>query len=102
MTANQQYRQYKKEGGQLSFREWIDREKKKEFLHLDGQGAVPVNKPLNDSIQQVLYNIHKSNGYQDSLTNEYILGIHKTVWIGLGVVVVVGGGLLIYKNISKK
>lgn len=101
MTANQLYRQYKKGGGTLSFAEFMSREKTKKFVNFDGQATVPENKPLSDSINQVLDKIHQQSGLKTGIENKYILGIHRGIWIG---VAVLGTGLIvwsIYKH-SKK
>lgn len=101
MTANQLYKAYKKDGGTLSFAEFMSREKTKKFVNFDGESTVPENKPLSDSINQVLSKIHQQSGLKTDIENKYIFGIHRGVWIGAGIV---GAGLIawsIYKH-SKK
>jgi hypothetical protein len=96
-TANQQWKQYKKEGGQLGFSEWIDREKRKNFMNATGE--LPDNKPLNDSIQGTLDKMHRQEGFQDDLTSQYIFGIKKNYLIGAGLFLLVGGvALIVYKK----
>lgn len=102
MTANQKYRDYKKNGGTLVFKEWIDRERKKNFLNLDGTADVPLNKPLTDSINAAIKDLHQDGGLQTDLENKYIFGINRNVLIVAGVVILVGTGFLIYKKMSKK
>lgn len=101
MTANQQYKKYRKEGGTLSFAEYMTRERAKGFLNMDGQYMPPVNKPLNDSIQDTLMKMRKSVGYKDAVENKYVLGIHKNIWIGVIAVSAISIGYAIYKK-SKK
>jgi len=101
MTANQLYKKYRKEGGQLSFAEYMSREKAKKFVNFEGDSNVPMNKPLSDSISQVLNKVHQQSGLKTDIEGKYILGIHRGVWIGAAVV---GAGLIawsIYKH-SKK
>lgn len=96
-TANSLYKQYKKTGGTLSFGNWIDREKKKKFLNFESnQTTIPTNKPLADSINNVLNNIHRDAGYRDTLENKYILGINKTALIVAGVLVLMGVSIFVY------
>lgn len=101
MTANEAYREYKNDGGTLSFAEWIDREKKKSFLNFDGTVSVPVNKPLTDSINKTLEEIRRQGGLKTGLENKYIFGVHKNVWIGIGVVAVVATAIIVIRK-SKK
>jgi hypothetical protein len=100
-TANQLYKEYKSAGGTLPFGKWIDREKKKGFLNATGDVVVPVNKPLTDSIQKTLDQMHREAGYQDDVSKTYILGVNKNVWIGIGVAAAVGIGYLIYVKTKK-
>lgn len=102
-NANQLYKEYKAGGGTLSFKKWIDREKKKNFMNAIGDfgNEVPMNKPLTDSIQRTLDELHREGGYQDTLNKKYILGVNRNVMIGIGVVSVIGIGYLIYKQVKK-
>jgi len=101
-SANKQYKEYKASGGVLSFSQWIDREKKKNFVSFDGINEVPVNKPLNDSIQKVINDMHRSVGYKTDLEKKYVFGVHKNVWLGIGVgVVLLIGGYVVYQKRSK-
>ncbi len=101
MTANKAYKIYKNGGGTLSFAEFIDREKKKNFLNFEGEKNVLTNKPLSDSINQTLANIHKQSGYKDEIEGTYIFGIHKNVLIAAGLVTAITVAYLIYKNNTK-
>lgn len=101
MTANQMYRKYKNEGGTLTFKQWVDREKKKNFMSFDGQSNVPVNKPMTDSINQVLDELHKEAGLKTGLENKYIFGVNRNIWIVAGVVTVVVIGVVVYNKTKK-
>lgn len=101
MTANQAYKGYKDGGGTLSFKNWIDREKKKKFMNADGVQVVPVNEQLNSSITDVLNEAYQTAGEQDSLNNKYIFGINRNLLIGIGVVGLAIGGYFIYKHYKK-
>jgi hypothetical protein len=95
------YRDYKKSGGTLSFKEYIDREKTKGFVNFNGTVNVPVNKNLTDSVQDVLNRIHADGGLKTNADNKYIFGINRNVWIGAGVVSAVVIAIVIYKNHKK-
>jgi len=98
-NANQIYwKEYRKQGGTLSFKEWMDREKKKGFVNLDGATGVPENRPLTDSIQKTLDAMHRGQGFQDQLGGKYVLGVHRTFWICLGVAAAATVGIIIYQK----
>lgn len=101
-TANQLYREYKAGGGTLVFKDWMQREKEKKFLDFNNTQTVPVNKPLNDSIQNVLNKMQADAGYKTDLENKYIFGVNKKVWIGVGIGLVVIVGIVIIYNHHKK
>lgn len=98
-TANSLYREYKKDGGKLTFREWITREKgvAKNFTG----ATAPLNKPLTDSLDKTLAQIRGTNNLQTNLQNKYVLGIDKNLLIIAGVTLVVVGGIIVYKKMSK-
>jgi prophage maintenance system killer protein len=60
LTANQLYKNYKIEGGNMKFAEWINAQK--------NNGVYPINKELNsdvnDALKELDVNIDK-NKYQD-------------------------------------
>lgn len=100
-TANQLWKEYRKDGGTQSFKDWMNREKKKGFVNFDGNATVPVNKNLNDSLQSVLDKLHRNAGLKTEPENTYIFGIHKNILIGVGVVGLAALGFVIYKNRKK-
>ncbi len=97
-TANQLYKEYKKKGGEDSFKEWMSREKKNSFLNYDGQ--VPENKALTDSVNQTLNNLYAVQpGYQDKPDNTHFLGLNKTyLVIGASIVVLGLAAWVIYNK----
>lgn len=83
-------------GGHLSFAEWITKEKEN-FLNWNSSTAI-TNKPLSDSINNVLDKIHRDAGYKEKVENKYILGINKNILIAAGVLIVAGTVYFIYKK----
>lgn len=101
VTANQLYKEYKKSGGTLSFKDWMN-DQKKEYK-ATGSGNIPMNKPLSDSINQTLDSLHRQAGYKDTLSEEYILGIPKNVVYMIGIVLTVSiAGYIIYQHKGTK
>ena len=98
-SANQLW---KESGTTLSFKDFISREKAKGFLNQTGSADIPSNKPLTDSINQVLDQMHKTSGLQTNLNNKYILGINKNVLIIVGIAALATTAILIYKHKMKK
>lgn len=101
MTANEQYRKYKSQGGTLNFSKWITTQKKRGFLSMDGSVSIPDNKPLSDSIQQTLSNMHSEDGVKTSVDKNYVFGINKNVWIGIGLITLAITGYVVYKRYKK-
>lgn len=99
-TANEEWRLYKKDGGELSFKEWLNDRKKN--YKATGSGEMPSNKPLSDSIRQTLDDLHRQAGFKDELSDEYVLGMPKNVVIIAAVIISVTiGAYLIYQHKSK-
>src|SRR3954469_24100917 len=97
-SANQVWKRLKQSGQTtLSFKPWLDREKKKGFKNFDGDVSVPVNTYLNQAVQQAISNVDKPS--TDS-KRKYILGAPKAVWIGLGAGLVIIVGVIVYKKIK--
>lgn len=101
MTANKQYKEYKKTGGTLGFTEWINREKKKGFVNFDGSVSVPQNTKLTDSLNNVISDLRKKSGYKETVENKYIFGVHKSAWISVGIIGLCVAGYVVYKNKKK-
>lgn len=100
-SANSLYRVYKKEGGELSFSEWIGRARP-EWVNVTGTGFVPENKKLTDTLNKTLSQIRGTGNIQDKLQNKYIFGIDKNLLVIAGVTVLIIGGIIIYKKTSSK
>lgn len=103
MTANQRYKQAKKEGCTLSFADFMTREKKKNFLDFEGNPTpAPVNNGLYAGIQNILDQVHENAGLQTTLNNKYIFGIDSRIWIGVGIAAVAVTSVVLYHKYAQK
>lgn len=99
-SANQVWKELKRNGQtSLGFKEWLDREKQKEFKNFEGESTVPTNTFLNANIQSVISNM---NDEELGTKNKYILGANKNVLIGIGVGVLVITGVILYIKFKRK
>lgn len=96
-TANQRYKEYKASGGDMSFKDWIQRENELQFLNLTGSGFVASS----DSLQTAISDLHKTAGLKTELEHKYIFGIDRRYLIAGSIALVLIGGFLIYKNVKK-
>lgn len=81
-SANQLWRE---SGTTLSFKDWLNREKKK-YVNFNGnQNVMMVNRPLNNQIKDTLTNIRESVGYKKEAENKTVFGLNKTIIIVLGI-----------------
>ena len=97
-TANQLWRE---SGRQMSFKDFIEDQKRKgEYLAADG-GTFMLNKPVNDSIQRTLTEMQqKGGGIAPSLSRQYILGIPKPYfYVGTAVLL---GSVILYYTLKKR
>lgn len=101
-TANGTYKEYRKKGGTLGFKDWIQREKTKGFLNADGTATVPSNAPLTDSVASAIAELHIAGGEQTGLDNKYIFGINRNVLIVAGLVAVGTAAYFIIKHKMQK
>jgi len=85
-TANKLYKEYRGEGGTLSFKEFIQREKDK--------GVFPLNIQLNDEIQSSLYNYKKSKDMDKKIVGLPV----KTLVIAGSVIVIAIVAFKLIKN----
>lgn len=84
-SANQLW---KESGTTLSFKDWINREKKK-FVNFNGNSNVMmVNEPLNKEIKDTLSSIRKSVGYKTEIESKTVFGVNKTIIIVVGISIV--------------
>jgi len=84
-SANQLWRE---SGTTLSFKDWLNREKKK-FVNFNGDANVMmVNRPLNTQIKDTLSSIRESVGYKKEGEGKTVFGMNKNIliFLGLGVV----------------
>ena len=83
-SANQLW---KESGTTLSFKDWLNREKRK-FVNFNGDGkqsVMMVNKPLNDTIQKTLGAIREETGYRTKESGKTIFGVNKTIILVVGI-----------------
>lgn len=101
-SANQLYKEQKRTGQTtLAFLPWLEREKTKAYFNMNGDLSVPVNKPFNDSVQQVIKELHEKGGLKEEAGKEYILGIKRGLFIWTGaIVVIVTTGIIIYRTVK--
>lgn len=103
LTANQLWKEQVKAGNTtLPFLTWLEREKMKAFYSADGDSSVkiPVNKPLNDSVQTAIKNLHTQAGEKTQATSEYVAGIKVQYLYGsIAALSLVTFGILIYKGV---
>ena len=93
------HKEYRRTGGQLGFKEWLQREKAKKFLRADGSTASPA-----DTVEaQAVSDLNAAGGLQTQLTSDYIFGIDKNVliWTGVGIAAIAAFFIIRHK-ISKK
>lgn len=93
-TANQLWKEYRKKGGQLSFKQWIDL--KNSASH---NFTTAPAKPITDTLQKEIDVLHRTAGFQDRLNKDYILGIPKTAFfMSLGIVAIGTAVYFVYKK----
>lgn len=86
----------------LPFLDWLEREKTKAFFSADGDSSVkiPMNKPLNDSVQDAIKNMHTVAGEKTEAGTEYIAGIKVQYLYGsVAALAIITFGVLIYKGV---
>lgn len=96
-SANQRYKEYKANGGDMSFKNWVQQENELQFLNLTGGSFVASS----DSLQNAITNLHKDAGLKTELEHKYIFGIDRRYIMAGSIVLVLLGGFLIYKNAKK-
>lgn len=84
-SANQLWRE---SGTTLSFKDWLNREKKKFMNFNGGSNVMMVNQPLNEEIKDTLSSIRKSVGYKTEVESKTIFGVNKTIIIVVGISIV--------------
>lgn len=103
LSANQLWKQQVQEGRTtLDFLPWLEREKIKAFYSMNGDSSVkiPMNKPLNDSVQTTIRELHQAAGEKTEAGAEYFLGVKKQYLYGsVTALVVITFGVLIHKGV---
>ena len=85
LTANQLYKQYKDDGGKLTFSEWLNREKAK--------GVYPLNSTISNDIIASIEKLKK-----EEKMNKTILGFPVSVLVITGLIIV---GAVVYTKYKK-
>jgi hypothetical protein len=84
-SANQLW---KESGTTLSFKDWLNREKRK-FVNFNGDAKKPnvlmVNTPLNEEIKKTIGGIRESVGYKTKESGKSVFGVNKTLILLVGV-----------------
>jgi hypothetical protein len=105
-SANQLYKDYKKQGGTASFADWLTEHKSKMFNADGDQPAItkefPVDRKLNDSTQQILNDIHQAGGLKNNLDNTTVFGIPKTAFYIAGGLLVIAIGWKVYDTFKNR
>lgn len=103
LSANQLWKKQVDAGKtSLPFLVWLEREKTKAFYSIDGDSSVkiPVNKPLNDSVQTAIKNLHVAAGEKTEAGNEYFLGIKVQYLYGsVAALTIITFAILIHKKV---
>lgn len=94
MTLNQQYRQYLKEGGNLTYKQW--REATKEFFNATGTDLFSME------LDKLAAEAGVKPQPQQDLTNKYIFGIREGWFIAGSITVAAIIGFAIYWHYKKK
>ena len=98
-SANQLWRE---SGTTLSFKDWLNREKRK-FVNFteeqQRQNVMMVNKPLNDTIKKTLGDIKSEVGYKTDSTRKSTFGVNNTILVLVGVGALV---FITYKYIKSR
>jgi hypothetical protein len=105
-SANKQYKEYSKNGGTLTFKEWIDRENKKNegvdisFIPFDG---IQIDtSSIDKTLQQANDDLKAAGGYKTQQSTNKVFGLDKNILILSGVLIVGSIGLYIYNKSKQK
>lgn len=102
-SANQLWKQQIDAGKTtLPFLSWLEREKMKAFYSFDGDETVkiPLNKPLNDSVQATIKQLHVAAGEKTEAGTEYFLGIKtRYLYASVAVLATATFAVLIHKKV---
>lgn len=101
-------KKWKESGSTLTFKEWIDRENKKNgsseqdsFIPFDGVPA-PDTSSINDSLRQAENDILVASGYKTQPSQTKVFGLDKNILIFSGLILVGSIGVYFYLKSKKK
>jgi hypothetical protein len=100
-------KRWKESRSTLTFKEWIDRENKKNesvestFIPFDGIPALDTSS-INTTIEKAQQDILVASGYKDKPSNTTIFGLDKNILIFSTLLIVGSVGFYFYKKSMKK
>lgn len=103
-------KRWKESGSTLSFKEWIDRENKKnepfEGDFIPFQGETKINSVGSDSIKKVIdeakQDLIEASGYKTSASSANVLGLNKGVLVFSTLLIVGSLSFYFYSKYKKK
>lgn len=103
-SANKRWKESK---STLTFKEWIDRENKKNesvestFIPFDGIPA-PDTSSINSTLQQAQQDILVASGYKNQPSSSSVFGLDKNILIFSGILIAGSVGFYFYLKSKKK
>ena len=100
-------KRWKESRSTLTFKEWIDRENKKNqsvestFIPFDGIPALDTST-INNTLEQAQQDILVASGYKDKPSNTTVFGLDKNILIFSTLLIVGSVGFYFYKKSVKK
>jgi hypothetical protein len=101
-------KKWKESGSTLTFKEWIDRENKKNesseqstFIPFDGVPA-PDTSSINDTLRQAQDEILVASGYKTQPSKTTVFGLDKNILIFSGILLVSSIVVYFYLKSKKK
>lgn len=103
-------KRWKESGSTLSFKEWIDRENKKnepfdgefipfkEELKLNAVGSESIKQTIDEAKNELI----KASGYKSQTSNQNILGLNKGVLVFSTLLIAGSLGIYLYSKYKKK
>jgi hypothetical protein len=104
-SANKRWKESK---SSLTFKEWIDRENKKNesvqttFIPFDGIPAPDTSSSINSTLQQAQQDIQVASGYKDQPSKSTVFGLDKNILIFSGLLIISSVGFYFYVKSKKK
>lgn len=101
-------KKWKESGSTLTFKEWIDRENKKNesseqssFIPFDGVPA-PDTSSINETLRQAENEILVASGYKTQPSSSKVFGLDKNILVFSGILLVSSIGVYFYLKSKKK